>query len=208
MNYRWLRKRALSAFHRTLDTILGALPHSRISPNTITGLTLPLSFAAAAFFGSGHTFLGGLFLLISGIMDSFDGSIARMTHKVSKFGAQLDSNLDRYVEFVVFLGILNYYRTDWIFFVVFLAMVGSIMVSYAGARAGSLGVRKVVGLMQRPERIILLAMGAILSALVSLLYGTDIVFRIAIILLAVLSNATAVHRIIIVKQEEESGSLS
>lgn len=201
------RKEIDTRYYKTMEKILNSIPLPVISPNVVSTLALFCGLISATFFGTGHTLYGGLLLLISGMLDTIDGTVARMNNVESKFGAQLDSSLDRYIEFAVFLGILFYYRTDWIFFVVFLAMVGSIMVSYTRARAESLGVNKIVGLMSRTERFILLSTGGIINALVYQFYGTDIVFKITLILLAILSNITAFHRVLIVKQEEKSGNI-
>jgi phosphatidylglycerophosphate synthase len=167
-------------------------------------MAMALGAASACFFGLGHTLFAGILLLFSGMFDTFDGMVARINNETSKFGAILDSSLDRYVEFIIFLGVLVYYRNDWIFFFVFFALAGSIMVSYTRARAEALGSNKIVGLMQRPERILLLATGAIINEPVSIYFnGSDIILRITIIILAIFSNITAIQRILIIRKEED-----
>jgi CDP-diacylglycerol--glycerol-3-phosphate 3-phosphatidyltransferase len=166
-----------------------------------------MGLVSALLFGFGYTLLAGIFLLISGMFDTFDGLVARLNNKSSKYGAILDSSLDRYVEFMVFLGILIYFRNDWMFFVVFLALIGSIMVSYTRARAEGLGSTKIVGIMQRPERVILLALGAIINEPVNNLYnGSDIILGITLIFIAILSNITAIQRILVVKHDDSEAS--
>jgi CDP-diacylglycerol--glycerol-3-phosphate 3-phosphatidyltransferase len=158
---------------------------------------------SALLFGIGYTLLAGIFLLFSGMFDTFDGTIARINNKTSKYGAILDSSLDRYVEFMIFLGLLIYYRNDWMFYIVFVALIGSIMVSYTRARAEALGIVEIVGVMQRPERVILLAVGAIINELLNpLLNDSDIILSIAIIIIAIFSNITSIQRILIVKKYE------
>jgi CDP-diacylglycerol--glycerol-3-phosphate 3-phosphatidyltransferase len=201
-----IREKIISFYKKLISKIIANPVFDKIEPNTITLISLPFGIVSALFFGLGHTFTGGFFLLICGILDSFDGTLARKKGKTSKLGAVLDSTLDRYTEFAILFGILFYYRFDWMFYIVPLAMIGSVMVSYVRARSEALGIQKVVGLMQRPERITLLALGAIINAPVSIIYdGSDIVLRLTLIVLAVLSNVTVIQRILLVKKEDSNG---
>ena len=136
-------------------------------------------------------------LLVSGFVDTMDGTIARMTGQVSKFGALLDSSLDRLAEFFIFFGLLIYYRGGWMFYVVMLALMGSIMVSYVKARAEGLGKIRVVGLMQRPERVMLLAGGSLLNGIMERIYPECPGCALAgvLLVLALLTNITVIQRL-------------
>jgi len=200
-----IREKIVSTYNQKFRSLLSNSIFTKVKPNIVSYTAMLFGLASAYFFGSGHTLIAGILLLFSGMFDTFDGMIARINNSSSKFGAILDSSLDRYVEFMIFLGVLIFYRDDWMFFFVFFALVGSIMVSYARARAEALGSHKIVGVMQRPERILLLATGAIINEPVSFFFnGSDIVLRITIITLAIFSNITAIQRILIIIREEKS----
>jgi CDP-diacylglycerol--glycerol-3-phosphate 3-phosphatidyltransferase len=130
--------------------------------------------------------------------------VARLSCNVSRFGALLDSSLDRYSEFFVFFGLMVYFKNGRMLIVVMLALMGSIMVSYAKARAESLGQKEFRGLMQRPERIILLIIGTVLNGPINhyLLGGCqDCTLKGTIVILAVLTNITAVQRLLTSRRE-------
>jgi len=133
--------------------------------------------------------LAGILTLLGGFCDTMDGSIARTTGRASRFGALLDSVVDRYSEFIMYLGIGAYFINYEDYSTAagtFLALCGSFMVSYARARAESLGFEAKLGFMQRPERIVLIGLGALIHI------GA---LKIAIWLVAFLSNYTALQRI-------------
>jgi CDP-diacylglycerol--glycerol-3-phosphate 3-phosphatidyltransferase len=137
----------------------------------------------------GHLRIGGLLILAGGFCDCIDGNLARSTGKASRFGALFDSTIDRYSEMVMFLGILYYcIVTDAGLTAVaaFVALGGSIMVSYTRARAESLGFEAHAGLMQRPERIVFFGLGALIHPLA---------FKLAIWAVAVFANLTAMQRL-------------
>ena len=172
------------------------------SPNTLTIIGLLLSFVTAGVIAQGYLFIGGWLVLFAGIFDMFDGAMARVRNAATTFGAFLDSTLDRFSEGIILLGLLYYAlqhpnlqdrlwpagnEQAWMIAFVYIAAVGSLMVSYTKARAEGLGIECKTGLLARPERVILLAIG--------LLTGTGIW---ALALLAVFSNVTAVERIIAV----------
>ena len=179
------------------ERCIGPLTEKGLSPNTITLFGLILSVIAAVFYGAGLIFLGGIFLLAGAFMDTLDGWMARYSNRSSDSGALFDSTLDRYSEFVVFCGVLFYFRNGWMFFVTFLALVGSVMVSYVRARAQSLGENRKVGWAQRPERLGILITGSILNGPVSFILpgSSDSFFIFSIICLAVVANITALHRL-------------
>jgi CDP-diacylglycerol--glycerol-3-phosphate 3-phosphatidyltransferase len=137
----------------------------------------------------GYLRLAGILTLLGGFCDTMDGSIARTTGKASRFGALLDSAVDRYSEFIMYLGIGAYFINVKDYSTAagtVLALCGSFMVSYARARAENLGFEAKLGFMQRPERIVLIGLGA-------LIHITAV--KIAIWLVAFLANCTALQRI-------------
>jgi len=151
----------------------------------------------------GYSAIGGFILLLSGIFDTLDGTVARLGERSSKFGATLDSTLDRYVEMFVFMGITWHFRDSPMFFWSFFALMGSMMVSYIRARAQSLGVDRLVGIMQRFERFVILSLAAILNPLGVEYWGSEIILQLGIIILAIGTNYTAYQRLMIVKRVEE-----
>jgi CDP-diacylglycerol---glycerol-3-phosphate 3-phosphatidyltransferase len=160
-----------------------------LTANMLTVIGLILNAAVAAVIAADHPRWGGALLLVASAFDMLDGAVARATGTTSKFGGFLDSTLDRYSESVVFLGVLIYIldtsdaRTGAI--LVFLATVGSLMISYARARAEALGWRASVGLVARPERVILLALCLLIDQPMWALWA-----------LAILTHLTAVTRIL------------
>jgi CDP-diacylglycerol--glycerol-3-phosphate 3-phosphatidyltransferase len=160
-----------------------------LSPNTVTIAGVVITLFGAAAFVMGCLRLAGILTLLGGFCDTLDGSIARTTGRASRFGALLDSTVDRYAEFIIYLGIGAYFIHFEDYSTAagtFLALCGSFMVSYARARAESLRFEAKLGFMQRPERIVLIGLGALIDITV---------FKIAIWLVAVLSNYTAFQRI-------------
>lgn len=176
----------------------GLLARTGVSPNTLTLVGLLLNVLVAAVLASGHPLAGGVLVLFANAFDMLDGALARITGKTSRFGAFLDSTVDRYEEALVYLGIgiWLFERGDGpLLLAGYLAIIGSILVSYARARAESLGVGGEVGWLPRPERIVLLA--------VALIFHTYLLAPVLWVL-AVLTNVTAVQRILHVRRELES----
>ncbi len=169
-----------------------ALFRLRLRPNHLTVMGLAVSLLAAAAFVMGHVRVGGLLVLLAGVFDFCDGSLARASGQVTPFGAFLDSVIDRYSDLVVLLGIvvlfagMPHMRGA---VAAMAALVGSLMVSYTKARAESIGVECNVGFMERPERMICLIGGGLLDVLEPALW-----------VLAVLSNITAIHRILFTRR--------
>jgi phosphatidylglycerophosphate synthase len=208
--------------YRLIHPLIVGLARAGVTPNTITLIGFLLNIGVAIVFikGAGQPRMdlsyvgwGGALILFAGLFDMIDGRLARVSGTSSKFGALFDSVLDRYSELVMFLGIC-YYLVSHHYFLsslfAFLAMIGSMMVSYVRARAEGLGIECSDGLMQRPERIVLLGVSAILCGLVQgwwgtfkyHVQGTDIplvenitVFTFPIFILAVLANYTAWQRL-------------
>ena len=157
-------------------------------PNHFTILGLIASIIGAIFYAKHDIRIGGLFILVGGICDIIDGKVARKKGLSSKFGALFDSSLDRYAELFMFLGVAIYFvQKDYSItsILVFLALGGSMMVSYVRARAESLGYECKVGIMQRPERIVFVGIS-------SLIHSWVLVF--AIWMIAILANFTAIQR--------------
>ena len=198
MTFRESRTLLVKWYYRVLERLLEPLARRGVSPNLVTVLSMAVSFVAGICYAVGAILSGGILMLLSGFIDTLDGSIARLSGKASRFGALLDSSLDRYAEFFVFFGLLLYFREGWMLYVVMAAMMGSIMVSYVRARAEALGQVRIIGLMQRPERLIILAAGSILNRPVaSYLPGCpDGALIVTLILLALLTNITVIHRIL------------
>jgi CDP-diacylglycerol---glycerol-3-phosphate 3-phosphatidyltransferase len=164
----------------------------RLRPNHLTVMGLGVSVLAAVAFAADRARLGALLMAIAGLFDYFDGSLARMSGRVTPFGAFLDSVIDRYSDLVVLLGIVALFvsaRSARPAVVTLVALVGTIMVSYTKARAETIGVTCNVGLMERPERMICVIAGAALDLLEAAMW-----------VLAVLANATAVHRILFTRR--------
>jgi phosphatidylglycerophosphate synthase len=186
------------AFGRACRVLLYKIVHglalTRINPNILTFLGLVINIIAAVIFGyatgenTQRLFLyAGLVIIGAGIFDMVDGRVARATNQVTAFGGFFDSVIDRYSDVALFFGLLVYYaRANRFFYVVLVAfvMVSSVMVSYARARAESLIGSCKVGFMERPERIVLVIIGALFNRMAPVLW-----------VIAVLSTFTVIHRI-------------
>ncbi|HEX2440866.1 MAG TPA: transglycosylase SLT domain-containing protein [Methylomirabilota bacterium] len=171
----------------------------RLRPNHLTVIGLVVSLCAAAAFIEGRTRWAGALLALAGVCDLLDGALARVSGQVTAFGAFLDSVIDRYSDLVVLLAIVVLFaRTPHLrgALVAMAGLVGSVMVSYTKARAESIGVECNVGMMERPERLICLVAGAVLGVLEPALW-----------VLAILSNITALQRIVFTRRMIESGVL-
>ena len=141
-----------------------ALSRVGLGPNAVTLLGLAIAGASAYLIATGNLLAGGAVLLASGAFDMLDGALARSTGKATRFGALLDSVVDRLAEALVLLGLLLHYTQrgpEWGAALVYAALVGSLMVSYLRARSEGLGIECKVGLMQRPERVVVLGIGLI-----------------------------------------------
>jgi len=171
-----------------LDRIAGALSAARIPPNVITWSALVLNLWAAILFANGRFAAGGGIMALAGLCDLLDGPVARLQNRVSLFGGFLESILDRYADLILFLGLLVYYSHVNRFTEAMLAgasMAGAVMVSYAKARAESLVPPTSVGFWERPERLILLILGAVTNRVHLVLW-----------ILAIGPNVTVIHRIL------------
>ena len=146
-----------------LQPVVAFLAKHEVHPAVVTLTALPLSLVAAGAFCEGAFLLGGLLLALVGLCDSIDGELSRLTGKASDLGAFLDSNVDRLTEAIVLTGIYWYYQS-WnpgAALLAILAMVFSLMVSYVRARAEGLGRECKVGFFERPIRVVVLLVGAV-----------------------------------------------
>jgi phosphatidylglycerophosphate synthase len=201
---RTLTSRLGALLQPTLDGLVRALAHVSADVLTMTGLAL--TAVAAAFFatagGPGYANpwllkVGGIVALVASIFDMLDGRVARLRGRGTQFGAYLDSTMDRYSDMLLYLGLLVLYarveRTG-LMVLVWVAAFGSFMTSYARARAESLIPRCPVGLMERPERVVLVIAGALLNRMVAVLW-----------VIAILSNVTAIQRVVYTYVELKRG---
>ena len=188
-----------------LQKIVNGLALTKISPNALTFIGLLINIVAAIFFGYARAdnyvrmfFYAGLVIIGAGVFDMVDGRVARQTNQVSVFGAFFDSVMDRYSDVAIFFGLLVYYaRGDRFFYVVLTAfcMTASLMVSYTRARAEALIGTCKVGFMERPERIVLLILGALFNK-----WG---VMAPALWVLAIFATITVINRISFTYAETE-----
>lgn len=180
-------------FKGVLDPLAKILTKIGLMPNTVTILGLVGNTVGAYFLATGHMTIGGIFILLMGPVDALDGTMARLRGEASEFGAFVDSVTDRYSELVIFGGLLLYYiqQGDSLpAMLAYAAAAGAVLVSYTRARAQSLGHETKVGLLTRMERYLVLAP--------ALVFNIPIV---ALWILAVLANLTALQRILDVRQQ-------
>ena len=185
-------ERVRAVTERIAGRLLG---RSGISPNMMTAVGLMLTLAVTLTLATGHLIWGGILVLLTSAFDMLDGALARATNRKSAFGAFFDSTVDRYTEALILLGLLLYYNRlgegGWEIVLVYLSIVGSLMVSYTRARAEALGFECKVGLLARPERIILLSIGLLVGWL-----------SFALAIMAIFTNFTAAQRVYYVWQQD------
>lgn len=146
--------------------IVRLISRTPLTPNAITWLGFIITIAAGVLVVTNHLLAAGIVVLVAGLFDMLDGALARLTERVSRFGAILDSTLDRLSEAVLLLGLLVIFVRGQDFaecILVGFALVGSLMVSYIRARMEGLGIECKAGLFTRPERVIVMALGLLLS---------------------------------------------
>jgi CDP-diacylglycerol--glycerol-3-phosphate 3-phosphatidyltransferase len=170
-----------------LRAIIAACVALRIHPNTLTLIGVLINVLAAWYLGRDRFLLAGVIMIVANIFDFIDGKVAHITNTQSRFGAFWDSTLDRFSDIALFLGLIYLYadlrRTDYVM-VAALAMMFSIMTSYARARAESLIEKCKVGFMERPERIVLFMIGAFTNRMAAVLW-----------VILILSIVTVINRI-------------
>lgn len=171
-----------------IDRIAALLAATGIPPNVITWAALLGNFWAGVLFAEGRFAAAGGVMILAGLCDLLDGPVARRQDRISLFGGFLNSIVDRYADLILFLGVLVYYAQVNRFRYAVLAgaaMAGAVMVSYAKARAESLVPRAEVGFWDRPERLVLMIVGALSNRM-----------EIALWILAIGPNITVIHRIV------------
>lgn len=205
MNYRDFLQKAIYA---VINPLIKGLIKLHITPNMITTLgfignivaTASFIYAALSFQAGNqttalaHVAWGGATILFAGLFDMIDGRLARLGNMSTAFGAMWDSVLDRYSELISLFGVVLIFLLNgdfWLGVVSFTAMIGSIMVSYVRARAEGLNIECKVGIMQRPERVVVLALTAIITGITSNLQW----LAGGMILIAILANITAFWRV-------------
>ncbi|MDZ7341080.1 MAG: CDP-alcohol phosphatidyltransferase family protein [candidate division KSB1 bacterium] len=189
----WLK----NFYLRLIFPVINFFIKRNLNPNHFTTLGLVISIISAYFFAIGKLWLAGVLMLLAGTFDIIDGKVARATNRVTKFGALYDSTLDRYAEVMIFFGLAYYFvHSNWTSgnfevsvlgaVAVCIALGGAVMTSYVRARAEGLGLECKVGVMQRPERIVLIAFGAIFH---------KVALLVALLIVAIFANVTAIQRL-------------
>ncbi len=219
-----LRDKLQKVVYKIIDPVVKGLIKLGLTPNAVTAIGLILNIGVAVIFivGAEESNRGdlrwvgwaGALILFAGVFDMLDGQVARIGNMSSVYGALFDSVLDRYSEFLMFLGIC-YYLVAKHYFIsslfAFIALIGSMMVSYTRARSEGLGIQNKGGLMQRPERVVLVGVSAIACGLTANIIGGDYklfmpgiryhvfetmtVFTLPVTIMAVLTNFTAIKRL-------------
>lgn len=224
-----VRDKLQKGIYKIIDPVVRLLIKSGLTPNAVTIIGLVLNICVAVIFIVGaeegnrgdFSYIGwaGGFVLFAGLFDMLDGQVARLGNMSTVYGALFDSVLDRYSESVMFLGIC-YYLVGHHYFIssifAFIALIGSMMVSYTRARSEGLGIENKGGLMQRPERVILVGVSAIACGVTANFIGgnyklyipgiryhvfeTMTVFTLPITVMAILTNITAIKRLVAAKK--------
>ena len=219
-----IRNQLQQGIYKVINPFVRLLIRAGLTPNMVTTIGLVLNIGVAIIFIEGAekgnrgdlSYVGwaGALILFAGLFDMLDGQVARLGNMSSRFGALYDSVLDRYSELILFLGICYYLVAHHYFLsslVAFIGMIGSLMVSYTRARAEGLGIECKDGLMQRPERVILIGVSALAFGIASKWMGgnykvhvphssfpifeTISIFTLPLTVMAVLANATAIGRL-------------
>ena len=224
-----LRDRIQKIIYTMINPLVKGLIKIGFTPNGITIIGLLLNIGVAYIFILGaeegnrgdlsYLAWAGALILFAGLFDMLDGQVARLGNMSSTFGALFDSVLDRYSELIMFMGIC-YYLVSHHYFLsslfAFIALIGSMMVSYTRARSEGLGIQNKGGLMQRPERVILTGLSALLCGICGHFIGGDFkytfpgssfeifetmtIFTLPITIMAVLTNITAINRLAAAKK--------
>ena len=224
MSFESIRTSLQLSIYKVINPFVRMLIKMGLTPNAVTTIGLILNLGVAAIFIMGAEkgnrgdlqFVGwaGALVLFAGVFDMLDGQVARLGNMKSTFGAMYDSVLDRYSELFLFLGICYYLISHHYFLsslFAFIAMIGSMMVSYTRARAEGLGIECKGGFMQRPERVVLIGITALACGISAKYIGSDYklfvpgisvhvfetmsIFTIPITIMAILTNITAIKRL-------------
>jgi CDP-diacylglycerol--glycerol-3-phosphate 3-phosphatidyltransferase len=177
---------ARKRFGGFLEPVASLIGRTGVSPNLVTMTGTVLNLGVACILAQGHMRIGGVLVPLVALFDALDGTLARLTEKRSRFGAFLDSTMDRFSEAILYLGLLFFYTrlsAGREILLIYATIVGSLMVSYARARAEGLGLDCKVGLLTRLERIVILTVALVLDQVPTALW-----------ILAILTNFTALQR--------------
>ena len=181
-----------STAHYLTQPAAKLLAKTPVTPDSLTWFGFLLTLLAGALIITGNLFVAGFVVLIAGFFDMLDGALARLTNRTTRFGAVLDSTLDRIAEAVILLSLLVLYAQEQSVLgslLVGITLLGSFLVSYVRARAEALGINCKAGLFTRPERVIILTLGLLFSWI-------DYVLITALAIIAALSFFTAIQRLI------------
>ncbi len=182
---------------QTLNHVLMAIVRvfaaTKINPNVLSVIGFIITLFGAYLFAYGYFRWAGVAVILAGLFDMLDGRVARLTNRVTPFGGFLDSVLDRYSDLCLFIGLLVFYARAnrfWYITLVAVVMIGSVMTSYTRARAENLIPSCKVGFLERPERMVLIIIGALFDRMAPVLW-----------IIAVLSTWTVIHRVVYTWQE-------
>jgi archaetidylinositol phosphate synthase len=168
-----------------LDPLAGVM---KVNPNILTVLGLLISILSAYMFASGDLLLGGIFLGLSGFVDILDGAVARKQSLTTPFGGVLDSTADRFADAFIIIGIIYGGFVNWFFGI--LTLLASFTVSYVRARAESEGIKCGVGIAERPERLVILIIGAFLGYLIN-----PAIMTAAVLIVMIMGYLTVLQRL-------------
>jgi CDP-diacylglycerol--glycerol-3-phosphate 3-phosphatidyltransferase len=181
------------ACNHLIHSIVRPFAASGINPNVLTVIGFAINLLAAYLFAYGYFRWAGAIVFLAGLFDMLDGRVARLSNRVTPFGGFFDSVLDRYSDLCLMIGLLVFYgriNRFWYVTLVALVMIGSVMVSYTRARAENLISTCKVGFLERPERMVLIIIGAMFDRMAPVLW-----------VIAVLSTLTVIHRVVYTWQE-------
>ena len=167
-----------------------------IDPNVLTAVGFGINVLAVYLFAYGYFRWAGLTVIVASVFDLTDGPVARVTKRVTPFGGFLDSVVDRYSDLLLLIGLLVYYgriNRFWYVTLVAVAMIGAVMTSYTRARAENLIPKCKVGFLERPERIVLIIIGALTDRMAAVLW-----------VIVVFSQLTVIHRIVYTYQQSRN----
>ncbi len=189
MAYRLISEKLIRHYYIALNPLVELLIKFELNPNWFTTASLILGIGAGICYGTGNIRWAGALLLLCGILDTLDGTVARATNRVTRFGALYDSTLDRYAEVIAFFGLAFYFVGEEMLLVsvaICVALAGSLMVSYVRARAEGLGFTCKMGMLQRTERLVFMGFASLIH---------EWVLIIVIFIIAVMANFTAFQRL-------------
>jgi phosphatidylglycerophosphate synthase len=203
-----LGRGVMEAAYKVFEPLVRALFALRVTPNMVTGFSLVPAVLSALLMATGHFGMGALLATGSGFCDMFDGMLARRYGSTSDVGELFDAAVDRYVEFLLLAGLTVFFRGNPVMVILCLAAVlGAFMVSYTTAKAEALGVKPPKSAMRRAERAVYVTVGCGLAPLwglcvpgapsvLSVSLGTELPIELALLVVAVVANVSAVRRMI------------